>query len=470
MNPLRPEIEALSCGVLEQSVTPEQMARLDELLTDADARRHYLNYMTMQALLEWRFGRMPDMKLGATEPARAARPSGGKKRFALPSRTRYIAAAAVIVFACVTAFAFIAGRTTPPRSPSEMIATLIDTQDAVFDASDVATTVGSQLRGGFLRLKSGSAQIEFFSGARVTLTGPAVFGLNSKMRGFLQRGTLAAFVPPQARGFTVAAPGWAVVDLGTEFHLKVGADGHTELRVDRGQVELVSDAEPRSPKRLQAGRAVQVQKDDTRATELSADAVAKIGAASDAAAAAPDPAAPSANRFIAYGHPAPGNIHVQNTDGIAVTLGLDFEVVKPIAVTKLGVFHANANLTTTLKASLWRIDNPAQPLELASLSFSPSAPGQPHGQDFFKPLAAPLVLAPGMYAIVAEGYGLSEHNGNSSGAAATGTIQPDDDSIRYTGAGRWAHKPGFPDTIDDGPADRYAAGTFEYAPIAGDKQ
>jgi hypothetical protein len=45
-------------------------------------------------------------------------------------------------------------------------------------------------------------------------------------------------VPPGAEGFTVLAPGSAVVDLGTEFALNVADDGTAEVMVFEGQAEV----------------------------------------------------------------------------------------------------------------------------------------------------------------------------------------------------------------------------------------
>jgi hypothetical protein len=94
-----------------------------------------------------------------------------------------------------------------------------------------------------LRLKSGLAQVEFVSGARVILEGPAQFRLDAPLEGFCQSGRLTAEVPAQAIGFRIASPQVAVVDLGTEFGMEVQTDGGTDVHVFRGQVELQRGAE-----------------------------------------------------------------------------------------------------------------------------------------------------------------------------------------------------------------------------------
>jgi hypothetical protein len=72
----------------------------------------------------------------------------------------------------------------------------------------------------------------------LSLQGPADLDLTSVERIFCQQGKLRARVPPGAEGFTVLAPGAAVVDLGTEFGLNVAADGKAELMVFEGEAEV----------------------------------------------------------------------------------------------------------------------------------------------------------------------------------------------------------------------------------------
>jgi hypothetical protein len=86
-------------------------------------------------------------------------------------------------------------------------------------------------------LKSGIAQIEFYSGATVILQGPADFRLITSTEAFCAAGKLWATVPPQAEGFTIGSPRWDLVDRGTEFGLEVRAD-KTDVHVFQGRVDL----------------------------------------------------------------------------------------------------------------------------------------------------------------------------------------------------------------------------------------
>src|SRR5262249_49980459 len=97
---------------------------------------------------------------------------------------------------------------------------------------------GSPLPSGRLHLREGRATLTLFSGVMLSLQGPADLDLTSVERIFCQHGKLRARVPPGAEGFTVLAPGSAVVDLGTEFGLNVAADGKTQLMVFAGAAEV----------------------------------------------------------------------------------------------------------------------------------------------------------------------------------------------------------------------------------------
>ena len=92
------------------------------------------------------------------------------------------------------------------------------------------------LPGQTLSLTRGLMELEFTSGARVTLEAPVSFTVESALRGILSRGKLLARVPDTAHGFTVSTPGGDTIDLGTEFGLVVGKDGATETHVFDGEV------------------------------------------------------------------------------------------------------------------------------------------------------------------------------------------------------------------------------------------
>jgi hypothetical protein len=87
-------------------------------------------------------------------------------------------------------------------------------------AEGSALTAGSRLD-----LAQGLAEITFASGARVIFQGPALFDVQSSLRGRLTAGALTARGPPQLTGFVIEMPGLTVLDLGTEFGVRASQAG-----------------------------------------------------------------------------------------------------------------------------------------------------------------------------------------------------------------------------------------------------
>jgi hypothetical protein len=122
---------------------------------------------------------------------------------------------------------------------SKAVAMLNRVVDAQWSSGDKTPILGSPLEPGWLRLKSGLAQVVFYSGARVVIEGPAEFQIKSPGEAFCRAGRLTAEVPPQASGFRIGTPQINVTDLGTVFGLDV-KDRQTELHVFKGRVEFQS--------------------------------------------------------------------------------------------------------------------------------------------------------------------------------------------------------------------------------------
>ena len=109
--------------------------------------------------------------------------------------------------------------------------------DAEWVADSGSPSAGAPLEPGWLRLKSGLAQVVFYSGARVVIQGPTELELISQNEASCPSGQLVAEVPPQAHGFRVQTPQAGVTGLGTSFGLTV-EEQRTEVHVFSGKVEL----------------------------------------------------------------------------------------------------------------------------------------------------------------------------------------------------------------------------------------
>jgi len=229
-------MEALRDGTIEDA----QVAWLDQLLAEhPEAVEYFVDRAWLRAELDAKLGVGPALKLPG-----ARNRSGRRLAFGL-------AAAAVLVV--VILLGLFTKRAETPGLSYEGCAVLTKSLETRWEGSGPA--VGSVLPKGRLALESGVIQVEFFSGARVILEGPADFELVSTNEGLCRHGKLRAFVPPQAQGFTVRTAGLKLVDRGTEFGLRLDRSGDAEVHVFQGRVEIHSQG-ARSD--LSVGRALHI--------------------------------------------------------------------------------------------------------------------------------------------------------------------------------------------------------------------
>ncbi|MGH9362544.1 MAG: hypothetical protein ACRD2T_11570, partial [Thermoanaerobaculia bacterium] len=171
-----------------------------------------------------------------------------------------------------------------------------------------------------------------------------------------------------------------------------------------------------------------------------------------------EPPAPPGGVAYQVVETTPGN---QDFTGV---LGLDFITERNILVTQLGVFDdLSDGLFLPITASLY---NRSTRSRVASLEFTVEDPGELVGGSRFKPLDPPIVLPAGFVGTMAgEGYGLGERNGNFGVSPVEPAWTTNDGGclLSFVGAGRFGQvRSAFPDTVDGGPANRYAAGSFKY--------
>jgi hypothetical protein len=116
------------------------------------------------------------------------------------------------------------------------VASLADTLDARWG---VNIERHASLHNGRFRLHQGYARLLFRSGAEVSIEAPAEFRLESAKRMTLLSGRVFAEVPPSARGFTVDTPQASIVDLGTQFGVKVESGISSDLHLFKGKASLM---------------------------------------------------------------------------------------------------------------------------------------------------------------------------------------------------------------------------------------
>ena len=150
-------------------------------------------------------------------------------------------------------------RTPPVRTSPDGVAVISRLVGVEWVDASEAHANGAVLAPGVLRLKSGAALLEFYSGTSVVVEGPAEFSVVAAGEGFLRRGKICAHVPPQARGFKVGSPTLTVVDLGTEFGLSVPESAPAEVHVFTGKVEVTRADAPTPVRALNGGEAMRAE-------------------------------------------------------------------------------------------------------------------------------------------------------------------------------------------------------------------
>ncbi|MCR9200100.1 MAG: hypothetical protein NXI04_15805 [Planctomycetaceae bacterium] len=140
----------------------------------------------------------------------------------------------------------------------QAVARLVTSVDAAWRGT--APEPGSWITPGRFHLESGTIKLEFSRGARLTVQGPADFQVLHADLLHVSVGNLVARIPEEAIGFTITTDETEVVDLGTEFGLRVGQGRQTEVHVMEGLVEVferdTSDQRSAGSVRVKQGQAV----------------------------------------------------------------------------------------------------------------------------------------------------------------------------------------------------------------------
>ncbi|MEM1297266.1 MAG: FecR domain-containing protein, partial [Verrucomicrobiota bacterium] len=221
-------------GLCNETITPKEHERLQEILKEsAEARQFYREYLDVQAGLEQPMA----TDAGAMPEKVVPFPVNG-----LSGRLALLATAAA---ALITVGFFLSQSFTPVPTAPEFVMEPEPIPDFVltraidvewFRPKNKPAGVGQPINQKGLRLSSGILEVQFSSGATVTVEGPARLNLNDPMKCHLLYGKLAANCPPSAHGFVVKFPKGKVIDLGTEFALNATPKGKTDVHVLNGEV------------------------------------------------------------------------------------------------------------------------------------------------------------------------------------------------------------------------------------------
>ena len=223
-----PDPDVLIQHYLEGRLTSEEAAQLHDLLkANPKLGEQLLGQFELDAMLR------------ASKDSLA---SGSRPVIVLPTRRFSFATMAGVsaMAACITMMATWAMMNFMPsddEATTASVAVLTRGVNLEWETGTTAHAPGAALSPGWLKLKSGLAQIEFYQGARVLVEGPAAIRLQSSGEAECTSGKLMAQVPAQAHGFRIHTPKGTITDLGTEFGIDV-RDGNAAVHVFKGSVEV----------------------------------------------------------------------------------------------------------------------------------------------------------------------------------------------------------------------------------------
>ena len=260
------EVETLTSAACDKRATDAELARLAELLRDdPTARDEYMRYVDLHSALS-------DETLPAFESdivdycvgseRLPIEPEGRKTR---NKSMRWLAIAASV--AVVAGIGFLAARqpfinvANNNRIPSPValspVATMLLSEDCRWTGHELSE--GDRLNAGRIELESGTAVLRFDGGAELVMIGPTAIDVQSAGSVLVLNGDVVVRATDGAEGFVVTTPTSEVVDLGTEFAVKVRQGGVTEVHVLDGEVSYRGlNASDELSKILRAGEGVTI--------------------------------------------------------------------------------------------------------------------------------------------------------------------------------------------------------------------
>jgi ferric-dicitrate binding protein FerR (iron transport regulator) len=159
-------------------------------------------------------------------------------------RLRWAIAGGALAAAAAAVILFVVIRRQGPAGCDRPSAGFAFSADAAVKCNGGAGARGTLAVGGWIETDAGTARVEVASigtvelqpGSRLALRGTSP----TEHRLALERGALHAKVIAPPRLFVVETPSATAIDLGCEYDLAVGEDGHGTLTVTTGQVELAA--------------------------------------------------------------------------------------------------------------------------------------------------------------------------------------------------------------------------------------
>lgn len=306
---VRLELQRLLSSLCDSELTAPEQRRLEVMLADPECRRHYLEYMDMNARLlaqpdlcqgTPRLQEQDSIEVGSARPRRQLQPSApaigiDSRGFSPLLRSQYFQCG-MVALATLAASVLVqlswsylhgsdhvtdsvvdrgeqADRFSPggTRTAQLYFATLTQTANCVWENPQEQWRSGTRLAPGELRLKQGSAKVHFDSGADIILEGPTELRVRSSTSAALLQGKVVFRADETAAPFDLLTPFSTVTDLGTEYGIVVDRDTE-EIHVFDGEVQRMPRPSPQGfrPDPLKAGEARSFTSSPTTSGEVIA--------------------------------------------------------------------------------------------------------------------------------------------------------------------------------------------------------
>lgn len=264
------ELKMLICELVDDAITPESMATLNQILAnDPDAVNYYIDFLDIQVLIKsnmsnieadvstplyaddiqeltelWR--QLAKEELAAPEvedPQKQPQRELIREVIYPPRQKRKVSKLNIAFLAMNIAavlFFFLFLRFASAEDGIE-VATLNAAAGAQWSDSADFLKSGDRVRASeVFSLADGLVGIKTDNDVDLIIEGPAEFDFTNEGDLRLGWGKVYAVVPVQGIGFTVTTPTSKIIDLGTEFGVRAARVGSTETHVYKGQVTLLA--------------------------------------------------------------------------------------------------------------------------------------------------------------------------------------------------------------------------------------
>ena len=257
-----PEFDNAIAALCHGAISDDVLMELHELLLDdANSRDEYL----------WRVelhGELASSRLGfgcstVTDEAdeKPVTRASSTQVSAFSRQAKYMSAVVAALIVVVALSNFFVWQKIPPNSVgNEVVARFVEVDDCRWMDPATQASSGDAVRvGQRIELSSGTAEVLFNTGARLSIVGPAMVEPRTDNRVFLTFGEVHLVAgTPESKGFTVATPTSTFVDISTSFTARVSPDGLSRLNVSEGEVDVILEGVDQSP-RLRAGETLYVE-------------------------------------------------------------------------------------------------------------------------------------------------------------------------------------------------------------------